>query len=55
VTGEALGSALLREIDDPARLNELEREFCKVHESLRLGGADRAAEAILELIKTKGM
>jgi lipid-A-disaccharide synthase len=55
VTAEALGSALLREIDDPARQAELEREFRKVHESLRLGGADRAAEAILELIKGRGL
>jgi lipid-A-disaccharide synthase len=49
VTGEALGAALLHEIDDPAHLDELAREFRQAHESLRRGGAERAAEAILEL------
>jgi lipid-A-disaccharide synthase len=50
VTEEALGAALLNELEDTARLAELEREFTRVHESLRRGGAERAADAILELI-----
>jgi len=50
VTGEALGAALLRELEDPAHLRELEQEFRRAHESLRLGGAERAAEAILECV-----
>jgi lipid-A-disaccharide synthase len=50
VTGEALGAALLHEIDDRAHLDELAREFRQAHESLRRGGAERAAEAILERI-----
>ncbi|MGH8148658.1 MAG: lipid-A-disaccharide synthase [Steroidobacteraceae bacterium] len=53
VTPEALGTALLAELDDPARRAELEREFRRVHESLRRCGADRAAEAILELIAAR--
>jgi lipid-A-disaccharide synthase len=50
VNGESLGAALAREIEDPARVAELEKEFRRVHETLRRGGAERAAEAILELI-----
>lgn len=48
VTGAALGAALLREMEDPARVAELQREFSRVHEALRLGGAERAAAAILQ-------
>ncbi|MGH8228836.1 MAG: lipid-A-disaccharide synthase [Steroidobacteraceae bacterium] len=49
VTPAALGAALLRELDDDGRKAALEREFLCVHQSLRQGGADRAAAAILEL------
>ena len=48
VSGESLGNALLRELDDRDHLAEMEREFRKIHETLRLGGAARAASAILE-------
>ncbi len=48
VTGEALGAALLRELGDHPHLSELQREFRRVHEKLRRGGAERAAAAILE-------
>jgi lipid-A-disaccharide synthase len=51
VTGPALGAALLKELDDRNFLAELEREFRAVHETLRRGGADRAASAILECVK----
>jgi lipid-A-disaccharide synthase len=51
VTGEALGAALLGELDNPARAAELEVEFRRVHEQLRRGGAERAAAAILELVQ----
>jgi lipid-A-disaccharide synthase len=51
VSGESLGNALLRELDDRDYLTEMEREFRKVHETLRLGGAARAAEAILECVR----
>lgn len=47
VTGAALGSALLAEIDDPAHLAELRREFTQIHMALRRGGAQRAAAAVL--------
>lgn len=48
VTGEALANALLGELDNPAHLVELQREFRRVHEALRCDGATRAAEAVLE-------
>jgi lipid-A-disaccharide synthase len=51
VSGEALGNALLRELDDRDFQAELEREFRRVHETLRLGGAVRAASAILECVR----
>ncbi len=48
VTGQALGSALLAELDDPAHLRELRDEFSRIHRELRRGGAARAADAVLE-------
>jgi lipid-A-disaccharide synthase len=51
VSGEALGSALLHELDDREYLSEMQQEFRKVHETLRCGGAERAASAILECVR----
>jgi lipid-A-disaccharide synthase len=51
VTGPSLGAALLRELDDREFLSELQREFRAVHETLRRGGAERAASAILECVR----
>jgi lipid-A-disaccharide synthase len=51
VSGAALGAALLHEIEDARHVGELSREFRKVHELLRRGGADRAAAAILDLVR----
>jgi lipid-A-disaccharide synthase len=48
VSGAALGEALLGELHDRDRLLEMQREFRRVHEVLRRGGAERAASAILE-------
>jgi lipid-A-disaccharide synthase len=48
VTPAALGSALLRELDDPGRAAALSAEFRRMHEELRCGAAERAANAILE-------
>jgi lipid-A-disaccharide synthase len=48
VTASALGAALLRELEDPAREQMLQQEFRRIHEQLRCGGAARAASAILE-------
>jgi lipid-A-disaccharide synthase len=46
----ALGAALLEALENQEYRAELDREFRRVHESLRRGGADRAADAVLELI-----
>lgn len=51
VQGPVLGEALLAELDDPTRTAMLEREFRTIHEKLRVGGAGRAADAILELVR----
>jgi lipid-A-disaccharide synthase len=51
VTSPALGAALLRVLEDQDFHAELDREFRRVHETLRLGGADRAATAILECVR----
>jgi lipid-A-disaccharide synthase len=48
VTGEALGAALLGELDDRGHLTELRAEFARIHRELRRGGAARAAAAVLE-------
>jgi lipid-A-disaccharide synthase len=51
VSGASLGVALLRELDDREFVSEMEREFRTVHETLRRGGAERAASAILECVR----
>jgi lipid-A-disaccharide synthase len=51
VTGPALGGALLKVLDDRNFAAEMEREFRTVHETLRRGGAERAASAILECVR----
>jgi lipid-A-disaccharide synthase len=49
VSGDALADCLLRLLGDQAYLQELQREFRRVHETLRRGGAAGAADAILAL------
>jgi lipid-A-disaccharide synthase len=51
VNGADLGAALLNELADPVHLAELQREFRTLHETLRRGGSDLAATAILELVR----
>jgi lipid-A-disaccharide synthase len=50
VQGEALGDALLAQLEDPQQVLELQGEFAQIHRILRRGGAQRAAQAILDLI-----
>ena len=50
VTGEALGAALLNELDDPAHAAALRAEFTRIHRELRRGGAALAADAVLECV-----
>jgi lipid-A-disaccharide synthase len=47
VTGTALATALLEELENPDHVRELLDEFAAVHRTLRCGGAGRAAAAIL--------
>lgn len=51
VTPERLGTELLGFVDDPARVAQLERDFSTIHLELRRGASDRAAEAVLALVK----
>jgi lipid-A-disaccharide synthase len=55
VTSARLSHALERALDDSARREYLQRAFLQVHESLRAGGAARAAEAVLQLLRDKGL
>ncbi|HEY2591475.1 MAG TPA: lipid-A-disaccharide synthase, partial [Steroidobacteraceae bacterium] len=50
VTPESLGTALLAELESGERREALQGEFRRIHETLRRGGADRAAVAVLELV-----
>jgi lipid-A-disaccharide synthase len=54
VNGADLGAALLNELADPQHLDELQREFRTLHETLRRGGAGLAATAILECVRGNG-
>ncbi|HXL96884.1 MAG TPA: hypothetical protein VN925_00815, partial [Steroidobacteraceae bacterium] len=55
VTSGNLSDAIERALDDVARREYLQREFLQVHQSLRAGGAARAAEAVLQLLRDKGL
>jgi len=50
VTPRSLADALGAELADPARAALLAQEFRRIHESLRVDGARRAADAVLELV-----
>ena len=53
VNGPALGQALLKQLTDGAAKRVLQDEFLKVHRQLRVGAADRAAQAILGLLNER--
>lgn len=50
VTPQALGAALLAWLEQPTRVAEAKVAFTAVHEQLRCGGADLAAEAVMEVL-----
>jgi len=49
VTPENLGSAVLAQFDDPARLERLQRIFSDLHDALRQNADEGAGAAVLEL------
>jgi lipid-A-disaccharide synthase len=51
VSGRTLGEALLQVLDDQNLQAEMQHEFRTIHETLRRGGAERAASAILERVR----
>jgi lipid-A-disaccharide synthase len=50
VSGPALAAAALAQLGDPQRRSMLAARFRAIHQSLRQGGADKAAEAVLQLL-----
>jgi lipid-A-disaccharide synthase len=50
VSGPALAAAALAQLNDKPRRALLAARFRAIHQSLRQGGADKAAEAILQLL-----
>ena len=53
VQPETLGAALLAQLEAARRDDSLQQRFLAVHETLRQGGAARAAEAILDLVRSR--
>jgi lipid-A-disaccharide synthase len=51
---ESIGAELLMWLDDTERRTALEREFARIHADLRRDAGMRAAQAILELVKSRG-
>jgi lipid-A-disaccharide synthase len=49
-TPEGLGAAVLRYLEEPAAVAALQASFREIHQALRRGADDRAAEAVLELL-----
>jgi lipid-A-disaccharide synthase len=51
---ESIGAELLMWLDDTERRSALEQEFSRIHADLRRGAGTRAAQAILDLLGTRG-
>jgi lipid-A-disaccharide synthase len=47
---ESLGAALLEFLEHPERMAEIRARYLEIHRGMRLDAADRAAQAVLELI-----
>ncbi len=54
IVPESIGAELLMWLDDPERRGALEQEFSRIHADLRRGAGTRAAQAILDLLSTRG-
>lgn len=53
VTPANLIAAVERMLDDPGRRAQLEQQFLQVHHALRAGGATRAADVIIQLLRDR--
>jgi lipid-A-disaccharide synthase len=53
IVPESIGAELLMWLDDAERRNGLEREFSRIHADLRRDAGVRAAQAIMELLKSR--
>lgn len=53
VTAERLGAELLGWLDDPARAAAARAEFRRIHDELRRGASERAADALLALLDAR--
>jgi len=54
IVPESIGAELLMWLDDAERRSALEREFSRIHADLRRGAGMRAAQAILDLVQSRG-
>jgi len=54
IVPESIGAELLMWLDDAERRSALEREFSLIHADLRRGAGMRAAQAILDLVQSRG-
>ncbi|HEU4530891.1 MAG TPA: lipid-A-disaccharide synthase [Steroidobacteraceae bacterium] len=54
VTPEALGSEIVRLLDDAAGRAEIERLFTEIHHRMRQGASERAAQAVMSLLPGAG-
>ncbi|MCU0936463.1 MAG: lipid-A-disaccharide synthase [Gammaproteobacteria bacterium] len=54
-TPEGLGTAVLRYLEAPSAVAALQESFRDIHQALRRGADDRAAEAVLELLDRPGL
>jgi lipid-A-disaccharide synthase len=55
IVPESIGAELLMWLDDAERRSGLEREFSRIHADLRRDAGARAAQAIVALLKTRGI
>jgi lipid-A-disaccharide synthase len=54
IVPESIGAELLMWLDDAGRRHELECEFSRIHSDLRRDAGTRAAQAIMDLLKSRG-
>jgi lipid-A-disaccharide synthase len=54
IVPEAIGAELLRWLDDAERRSSLESEFSRIHADLRRDAGQRAAQAIVTLLRARG-